>query len=120
MHDVSFIIAIDSSFEMTNNFFEELLKSTFVKESEVVIVNDVVDSVRTLNYLNLIHNKNKNIKLINLETKTGYGKANNIGVDNSEGKYLFLSIQIFLYKVIALTKCTTYLHKESQPAYSRY
>ena len=97
MNDVSFIIAIDNSFEMTNNFFEEFLKNTFVKESEVVIVNDVVDSVRTLNYINLIHNKNKNIKLINLETKAGYGKANNIGVDNSEGKYLFfINTDIFI------------------------
>lgn len=89
MHNVSFIISIDSSFEMTTNFFENLLSNVFVKSSEVIIVNDCIDNIKTLNYLNQINNKKDNVKLINLENKVGYGKANNIGVGASTNDYLF-------------------------------
>lgn len=89
MNNVSFIISVDSSFEMTNNFFEHFLNDDFVKSSEIVIVDDCIDNIKTLNYLNQLSNKNQNIKLISLDSKVGYGKANNIGADISSGKYLF-------------------------------
>lgn len=89
MNDVSFIISVDSSFEMTNNFFEQFINDDFVKLSEVIIINDCIDNIRTLNYLNQLKNNNSNVKLNTLETKVGYGKANNVGVDISSGKYLF-------------------------------
>lgn len=89
MNNVSFIISIDNSYEMTTNFFEKFLKNNFVKNSEIVIINDCADSIMTMNYLNKIDLNNDNIKLINLEQKSGYGVANNIGVDISSNEYLF-------------------------------
>lgn len=96
MNNVSFIISIDNSYEMTTNFFESFLNNDFVKSSEIIIVNDCVDSILTINYLNKIDAKYNNVKLINLETKSGYGIANNIGVDTSSGEYLFfINIDVF-------------------------
>ena len=46
MYDVSFIISIDSSFEMTNNFFENFLNDNFVKNSQIIIVNDCVENIQ--------------------------------------------------------------------------
>ena len=36
MNNVSFIVSIDNSFELVNNFFENFLCITFVKESEII------------------------------------------------------------------------------------
>ena len=89
MYDVSFIIAIDSSFEMINNFFENFLENDFVQNSQIIIVNDCVENIRIINYINLLNKKFDNIILINLDKKVGYGVANNIGVDYSTNNYLF-------------------------------
>ena len=51
MNNVSFIISVDSSYEMLSNFFEAFLNYDFVKDSEVVIVNDCVDNISILNPL---------------------------------------------------------------------
>lgn len=50
---------------------------------------DCIDSINTINYLNKIKNENNNIELIYLNTKVGYGKANNIGVEKATKDYLF-------------------------------
>lgn len=89
MKDVSFIISIDNSFVLVNNFFEELLCCNFVKESEVIVVLDSVYNIEILNYLNELKEQYYNIKVFQLETKVGYGVANNIGVDKSKGDYIF-------------------------------
>lgn len=89
MLNVSFIISIDSSFEMTNNFFEEFLKNDFVLNSEIIIVNDCINNINTINYINQLATDYNNVKLVNLNNKVGYGKANNIGVEKSQGEFLF-------------------------------
>lgn len=89
MNNTSFIISVDSSFEMLSNFFESFLNNDFVKKSEIIVVNDCCYSINILNYLNLIKLQNNNIVVINLETKSGYGRANNIGVDYSTNDFLF-------------------------------
>lgn len=89
MNNVSFIISVDSSFEMLSNFFESFLRNDFVKESEIIVVNDCSCNISILNYLNQIKLQNTNVVIINLETKSGYGISNNIGVDNSTNDYLF-------------------------------
>lgn len=89
MNNVSFIISIDNSFEMVNNFFNSFLDNQFVKNSEIILINDCIDSIKTINYLNKIKIENKNIRLINLKQKVGYGIANNIGVEQASNEYLF-------------------------------
>ncbi len=96
MKNASFIISVDGSFEMTNNFFEHLLNNSFAKESEIIVINDCIDNIHTLNYLNQLNKEKNNVKLINLETKLGYGKANNIGVENAQNEYIFfINIDVF-------------------------
>lgn len=89
MNAVSFIISIDNSFELINNFFENFLCNIFVKKSEIIIVLDAVYNTKLLNYLSDLKQHYDNIILISLEVKVGYGKANNIGVLKSNGEYIF-------------------------------
>lgn len=89
MNNVSFIVSIDNSFELVNNFFENFLCITFVKESEIIVVIDCVYNIKLLNYLSDLEQQHTNITLLSLKVKAGYGKANNIGVSKSNGKYLF-------------------------------
>ena len=107
MNNVSFIISVDSSFDMLSNFFESFLRNDFVKESEIIVVNDCSCNISILNYLNQIKLQNTNVVIINLETKSGYGISNNIGVDNSTNDYLFLLILMFLHRMSAFKKCTS-------------
>lgn len=97
MNNVSFIVSIDNSFELVNNFFENFLCNTFVKESEIVIVIDSAYNIKLLNYLNNLKKQYNNIILISLEVKAGYGRANNIGVAKSSGKYIyFINTDVFV------------------------
>lgn len=85
---VSFIISIDTTYEMADNFFKLFFAHNFVQQSEVVIVVDGNYNLQIRNLLNKLKENTSNVKIINLP-KVGYGKANNIGVQNSTGEYLF-------------------------------
>lgn len=85
---VSFIISIDTTYEMANNFFELFYTHSFVKQSEVIVVIDGNCNLQVHRMLNEIKDKYSNMKIIH-SSKIGYGKANNIGVCNSTGEYLF-------------------------------
>lgn len=113
MNDVSFIVSIDNSFELVNNFFENFLSNTFVKESEIIVVIDAVYNTKILNYLSDLKQHYDNIILITLEVKVGYGRANNLGVLKSSGEYIFfINTDIFadnecfieMYSVLASSK----------------
>lgn len=43
---VSFIISIDTSFAMSNNFFSLFLSEDFVKESEIVVILDGISNIK--------------------------------------------------------------------------
>ena len=93
---ISFIISIDTTYEMADNFFTLFFANNFVKQSEVVIVVDGNHNLQIHNMLNKLKEKEKNIKIIFL-SKVGYGKANNVGVQNSTGEYLFfINTDIFV------------------------
>lgn len=114
MNNVSFIISVDSSFEMLSNFFESFLRNDFVKESEIIVVNDCSCNISILNYLNQIKLQNTNVVIINLETKSGYGISNNIGVDNSTNDYLFfINTDVF-----AQDECFPKMYKCLQDGYA--
>ncbi|MEY8483047.1 glycosyltransferase family 2 protein [Lachnospiraceae bacterium] len=85
---VSFIISIDTSFAMSNNFFSLFLSEDFVKESEIVVILDGISNIKLVHYIEELENENNNIRLIKSE-KVGYGRANNIAVKHSLGEYLF-------------------------------
>lgn len=114
---VSFIISIDTTYEMADNFFTLFFAHNFVQQSEVIIVVDGNYNLQIHNLLNEYKENASNVKVIYLP-KVGYGKANNIGVQNSTGEYLFLSTLIFLLNKAVLKKCLIHYTVRLQTVYS--
>lgn len=95
---VSFIISIDSSFEMVNNFFEHLLQDEFALSSEIIVVLDAITNSCTIEYIKQL-NKYSNVKVYILNQKVGYGKANNYAVKQSQNNILyFINTDVFAEK----------------------
>ncbi len=84
----SFIISVDSSFEMTNNFFEQFLAEPYVQQSEVITIVDGSDSYLLREYLKRLESKYDNLQVY-FQSKVGYGIANNIAVEKAHGSVLF-------------------------------
>lgn len=96
--DVSFIISLDSSFEMINNFFEHLLQDKFVLDSEIIVVLDAITNCNTIKYMKKL-NAYDNIKVYILNQKVGYGKANNYAVKHAKNNFLyFINTDVFAEK----------------------
>ena len=93
----SILVSIDNNFALTNNFMENLLLTTNLKkENELVIVLDGCTNIQTIEYLKSLLDKKLPIKIINNNTKMGYGKSNNIAVENSQGDILvFINSDVF-------------------------
>jgi len=96
---ISFIVSVDSSFEMTNNFFEHFLKDSFALDSEIIVITDAISNIKIITYLNSLKKKYGQIRLIKETKKSGYGKVNNIAVSYAKGKYLFfINVDVFAQK----------------------
>ncbi len=93
----SIIVALDNNFALTNNFIENLLLTTeFKNDGELVIVSDGCNDIETINYLKSLSSRPFPISIIYNNKKLGYGKANNIAVDNSHGDILvFINSDVF-------------------------
>lgn len=85
---VSFIISIDTTFGMVDNFFYLFFKNSFVLKSEVVVVVDGNYDARIREVLSVLQKKYPNLIVIYSE-KLGYGQANNLAVKYATGEYLF-------------------------------
>ena len=96
--DVSFIISIDSSFEMVNNFFEHLLQDEFALSSEIIVVLDAITNSCTIEYIKQL-NKYQNVNVYILDQKVGYGKANNYAVKQSKNNILYFINSIRKHKI---------------------
>ena len=96
--DVSFIISIDSSFEMANNFFEHLLQNEFALNSEIIVVLDAITNYYTIKYIKQL-SKYDNIKIYTLDQKAGYGRVNNYAVKQAQNNILyFINTDVFAEK----------------------
>ena len=85
---VSFIISVDTSFPMASNFFELFLKEPFVEKSEVIVVVDGCSNIYVHGLLKKLEAQYPNLNVF-FNDKMGYGIANNFGVKQSTGDYLF-------------------------------
>lgn len=85
---VSFIISLDTSFSMADNFFQLFLNEPFVKDSEVIVVVDGCHNIHIHNLLSQLLKKHENLKVF-FNEKQGYSVANNFGVKMSSGNFLF-------------------------------
>lgn len=108
----SIIVAIDNNFALTNNFVENILLTTnFKDEGELVIVVDGCNDIQTIEYLKILSDRKLPIKVIYNKSKTGYGKANNIAVNNSKGDILvFINSDVFPLQG-SINKLVSYLEK---------
>lgn len=84
----SFIISIDSTFEMTDNFFDRLLKDPYVQQNEVIVIVDGNYNNKIYALLSSIDTHYDNV-IILYSDKVGYGKANNIAARHAHGDILF-------------------------------
>ncbi len=92
----SFIISIDNSYAMTNNFFSLLLDIPFVRASEIIVVLDGVNNANVISYCSSLSQKYDNVKIYQLD-KLGYGRANNYAVKKATGKFLyFINADVFV------------------------
>lgn len=92
----SYIVAVDNSYSLISNFLEQLLQNIKLVD-EVIIINDGCNNIDTVAYLKKMAKKNSQIKLINLQNKVGFGRANNIGIKEAIGEtFIFINSDIFL------------------------
>lgn len=97
--DVSFIISIDSSFEMLNNFFEHLLQDEFALNSEIIVILDAITNCNIITYIKNLSKQTPNIKVYISDKKLGYGKANNYAVKQAQNNILyFINTDVFAEK----------------------
>ena len=81
---ISIIIPVYNSEKYIARALNSVLKQSYRNIEVIIIYLDSTDN--TLNVINTF--KDKRIKLVHQEQKTGVGGARNIGVDSSTGKYL--------------------------------
>lgn len=97
--NASFIISIDSSYEMVNNFFENLLQDNFAMNSEIIVVLDAITNCSIIKYLKKLDKSYENIRIFFVDKKMGYGRANNYAVKQSSGDILyFINTDVFADK----------------------
>lgn len=84
----TFIISIDSTFEMTDNFLNRFLEDHYVQNNEVIIIVDGNYNSKIYELLSCAKKKYTNLSVIYSE-KVGYGKANNIAASHAQGDILF-------------------------------
>ena len=88
----------------TKPFIESLYKYTDIQQFELIII-DNGSCNDTLEYLNSISYKYKNIVVIRNNENLGYAKGNNQGLKIAQGEYLFLCNNDLLFSPNWLDKC---------------
>ena len=71
---------MDNTYALMSNFFGFLMPSV-KSDDEIIIVCDGCDSLTTMNYIELMAQKDSRIHLIKSETKLGFAKANNLAAN---------------------------------------
>lgn len=86
---------MDNTYALMSNFFGFLMPSV-KSDDEIIIVCDGCDSLSTMNYIELMAQKDSRIHLIKSETKLGFAKANNLAANVAVSETLiFINTDIF-------------------------
>ncbi len=92
---VSIIVSIDGSFELNQNFIEHLFSIGLPQDYEVIAITDGINNNLLIQYLAGCAQKYPQLHIITNQ-KVGYSKANNIAVQQAQGKLLlFLNNDVF-------------------------
>ena len=89
-YKISIIVCCYNKDKTLQKTINNLLNQTMFKELELIFVNDCStdNTGKILNSLVEKHNKNNNIKLINLDTNKGVFVARKIGIQNATAEYV--------------------------------
>ena len=89
-YKISIIVCCYNKDKTLQRTIDSLLNQTMFKELELIFVNDCStdNTCKILNSLVEKHNKNNNIKLINLDTNKGVFIARKIGIQNATAEYI--------------------------------
>lgn len=84
--EVSVIIVNYNTSKMVLDAIDSIYKQTTNVEYEII----VVDNYSETNDKETLKDSHQNFKYIELQENIGFGRANNIGINNATGKYIFL------------------------------
>lgn len=84
--DVSVVIVNYNVKEFVQNLLHSLEKATRSIKAEIIIVDNASDD----GSVELISEKFPNVKLVASKENLGFGRANNVGFQMAQGKYLFI------------------------------
>lgn len=90
MKKASIIISVDSEYPLISNFFNALFATQDCRAYEIIVVNDNCLDLHTADYLRRLLGQQQIDRLITLEDKEGFGRANNAGIAQSGTDYLVL------------------------------
>ena len=92
MVDVSVIIINYNTLQLTDNCIRSIIEKTTEVTYEIILV----DNASTDGSIGFFQ-KDKRVKFIQSPVNLGFGKANNLGYEYSQGKYIFLlnSVQVY-------------------------
>lgn len=90
MKKASIIVTVDTEYPLISNFFQMLFQTHDMSEYELIVVDDHCSNLKTVEYLRCLSQEERIDKLIVLEDKQGFGRANNTGVITSTTEYLVM------------------------------
>ena len=113
MYKASIIVSIDNSFPIINNFFNSLFSNISKSDFEILVINDACSDLQTVTYIHDLKAEGKIDTFIDLKNKNGFGKANNIGVEQSSTECLiFMNSDIIIVDDILYQLVDIYSQKE--------
>lgn len=74
----------------TKDFLRNCLKSVYERTFEVNYEIIVVDNASSDNSCQMIENEFPQVLLIKSQKNLGFGRGNNLGINQAKGKYIFL------------------------------
>ncbi len=113
MKKASIIISVDNTFAIVSNFFEILFSHIHKDSYEIIVIDDCCSDIQAMTYINKLAQNRMIDVLIPLKSKNGFGKANNIGVQNSTTDCLiFMNSDIIINDDILEKLVEIYYQKE--------
>ncbi|MDR3272038.1 MAG: glycosyltransferase family 2 protein [Flavobacteriaceae bacterium] len=105
---LSIIIINYNTFQLTVECINSIKKS-IISDYEIILIDNASKDHPPKDFLTIF----PSIKLIELNENVGFGRANNIGMQQAQGEYFLLLNSDTIIKEDALDKCLSYLKTHS-------
>lgn len=109
-HDVSIVVVNYNTKALTEDCVNSILKNTKGVKYEIVIV-DNASKDGSFKYLSNKYIHNKNVKLLSAKHNLGFTGGNNLGIKNSNGRYILLLNSDTLLCDNAISSIISYLER---------